>query len=109
MAGHLKWDGDRIQAQIRAEIGRRITACCILISNRAKQLLSVSGTGIGQENEREAGARHRKERFKQLRRHAREFNDKHKLGIGLGKIKRVRVTKAGTLSNRRKPRKPKAE
>jgi hypothetical protein len=44
MAGKLEWHGDRIIAMIQAEITRRIKACCILVMNRAKVLLSVAGT-----------------------------------------------------------------
>jgi HK97 gp10 family phage protein len=43
--GSLKWHGPTVQASIAAEIARRIKACCIIVANRAKVLLSVAGTG----------------------------------------------------------------
>ncbi len=47
MAGRLQWDGDKVRAQIHAEMARRVRACCILVSNEAKKLVSVAGTGVG--------------------------------------------------------------
>jgi len=48
MAGRLQWDGDRVQAAIRAEMGRRIGAACVLVLNRARALISVAGTIKGE-------------------------------------------------------------
>lgn len=45
MASHLKWDGEKCTAVIRAEMKRRIAACCIVVFNHAKKLLNVEGTG----------------------------------------------------------------
>jgi hypothetical protein len=41
----LEWYGEEIRAQVRAEMRRRVEACAILVTNRAKELLSVPGTG----------------------------------------------------------------
>ena len=43
MAGKTKWYGEQIQEMIRAEMGRRIDACCIAVEGYAKKLLSVEG------------------------------------------------------------------
>jgi hypothetical protein len=45
MAG-LTWNGGRYEAQIRAEMARRVTACCLIVERHAKELLSVAGTGV---------------------------------------------------------------
>ena len=46
MSGNLKnWRGKDVQAQIRAEMGRRLKACAIEVTKRARQHLSVAGTG----------------------------------------------------------------
>lgn len=44
MAGRLDWRGPQAQEKIRAEMGRRLAACAILVATRAKRLLSVAGT-----------------------------------------------------------------
>lgn len=56
MPNHLRWDGDAVQARIRAATARRIAAACILVTNRAKQLLSVAGTGAGPGGKRHYGS-----------------------------------------------------
>ena len=109
MAGKVVWNGPAIQARIRSEFTRRIKLCCLLVVNRAKELLNVEGTGIRQETSAEAGNRHKKARIKGLRAEISTFNKAHKLGIGLGQIKRRRLTKAGTFTDRRKARKTTSE
>lgn len=109
MAGSVKWNGEAVRSAIHSEMRRRVTACCLIVANHAKQLLSVDGTGVARETEREAGMRHHKEALAKRKASVKDFNEKHKLGIGLGKIKKLRVTKAGTVSNRRKPRKKKRD
>ena len=46
MAAKLKWNGAAQLAKLEREMNRRITACCILLENHAKALLSVAGTGV---------------------------------------------------------------
>ena len=58
MAGSMKWHGDQVQRQIKAEMGRRVKACCILVVNRAKQLLSVAGTMQSKDVEERAADDH---------------------------------------------------
>ncbi len=41
----INWHGPAVQAQIRAELTRRISAACIVVENHAKQLVSVEGAG----------------------------------------------------------------
>lgn len=53
--GSLKWHGDQVQASIRAEMTRRVRACCIIVMNRAKVLLSVAGTMQTKDVEERAG------------------------------------------------------
>ncbi len=43
----INWHGPAVQAQIRAELGRRIDAACIAVENHAKELISTEGTGAG--------------------------------------------------------------
>ena len=40
------WKGDQVQKQIQAEMARRLKAAAYLVTNRAKELLSVEGTGV---------------------------------------------------------------
>jgi phage gpG-like protein len=40
------WNGDKLTAKIHAEMRRRVRACCRLVEKRAKELVSISGTGI---------------------------------------------------------------
>lgn len=42
----LRWHGDEIRRRLEAEMGKRLRACAIAVSNRAKKLLSVEGTGV---------------------------------------------------------------
>lgn len=44
MATHFSWNGDRIAAAIRAEMGRRIRAACLYLSNAVKADISQAGT-----------------------------------------------------------------
>jgi phage gpG-like protein len=46
MASSYKDNGPQIQAAIRAEMTRRVTACCMLLERHAKELLSVAGTAV---------------------------------------------------------------
>jgi hypothetical protein len=127
MPGKLEWYGDHIAASIRAELRRRINLCCLMIYNRCKELLKVEGAGIHDDSARRGIAkaarqakagrraarrgiaratRNTKARhLRNVKAEASRFNKAHATGIGIGKIKRLRVTKAGTISNRRKPRK----
>jgi phage gpG-like protein len=41
----LQFNGDQFLALLKAELRKRLAACAIAIVNRAKQLLSVDGTG----------------------------------------------------------------
>lgn len=41
----LDWHGEEAKAIVRAHVVRWLKAACILVSRRAKELLSVAGTG----------------------------------------------------------------
>ena len=43
MAGQVRWNGDRLAAQVRAEMGRRLDACRVEVANHAKELVGVEG------------------------------------------------------------------
>lgn len=43
--GNLKWHGKAFLAALKAEIRRRITVCCYLVADRARELLNVEGAG----------------------------------------------------------------
>jgi hypothetical protein len=45
MADFVKFYGDQFLKILNAELNRRVSACVIAVANRAKQLLSVPGTG----------------------------------------------------------------
>lgn len=45
MPANLKWNGDRFIRLLKAELRRRVSACCHAVANRARELLSVEGTG----------------------------------------------------------------
>lgn len=63
MSGQLQWHGDEVLARIRAEMTRRIHRCCILVWNRAKELINVDGTGAaGTAGKRDAKGRFQKSR-----------------------------------------------
>lgn len=44
MAGRVEWNGEALKAKIDAEMRRRLAASARLVSNHAKQLVSVAGT-----------------------------------------------------------------
>lgn len=46
----VKWDGDRARALVLAEAARRLKAAAIAVSNQAKVLISIAGTGGGGRN-----------------------------------------------------------
>jgi hypothetical protein len=41
----LKWNGPQFLAALNAELRRRISAACIVVSNHAKQLIGIEGAG----------------------------------------------------------------
>lgn len=43
----LEWHGDEIRRRIGREYERRILACCLIVERKAKELISVDGTGKG--------------------------------------------------------------
>lgn len=47
MASKMTWHGDVFRAEVKAEMGRRLNVAAVLVSNRAKQLISTDGTGVG--------------------------------------------------------------
>ncbi len=47
MASKFDWHGPAVQAAIRAEMARRLSAATVIVLNRARELLSVSGTSKG--------------------------------------------------------------
>lgn len=125
--GVRKWRGDEAQALIRAEIARRLKACCMVVARHAKELISVPGTGVRAKAGLTKGYQHRQ--GVKARKHARVlkkrklrksmqrkravartlnkaaslWNKKLAKAAGRGKIKkRVRVTKKGTFTTRRK-------
>jgi hypothetical protein len=57
--GSLRWHGDAVQGRIRAEMKRRISYCCLLVLNWAKQLINVEGTA----KSKAAGKRNAKGQF----------------------------------------------
>lgn len=43
--GRIDWNGDAFKTAVLGEMRKRVAASCMLVSNHAKVLLSVSGTG----------------------------------------------------------------
>jgi hypothetical protein len=41
----FQWNGEKFLALLRAELRRRIAACCVLVANHARHLLDVEGAG----------------------------------------------------------------
>jgi hypothetical protein len=129
MSGKLTWDGDRAARQIRAELKQRLARAALVVWNRAKELINTEGTGIRAETSAELGSRLRREGHAERKRQKKEFrrfearmkrdriafgrakvraeikawNQGNKAGISIGKVKRARMTKAGTISFRRAP------
>lgn len=105
MASKLKWDGDRVRGLIMAEMKRRIEACTIIVANRARELLSVAGTGIYHNV---VG-----ENIKRGKRAINALRKQYNTGEGSyanvnGKMKRIWATKTGKLVLRRPPRRKKS-
>lgn len=46
MAGKVTWYGDDASRQINAEMKRRLAACAIAVTNHAKKLIGIDGTGV---------------------------------------------------------------
>jgi HK97 gp10 family phage protein len=42
--GKLIWYGDQVKAAISKEMHRRIVACCTVVGNKARELVSIAGT-----------------------------------------------------------------
>ena len=97
----FSWHGPRAQAAIRREIARRLRACAMLVSSTAKRLLSVSGTALRREAEREYRAerqetkrlvRAEQKRAKAFRREekrlnrafVKDYNERYKAQIEFG-------------------------
>lgn len=55
MATQLEWYGPQALAWIKGEIGRRLSVACLLVANRAKQLVSGEGAAKGVPGRREGG------------------------------------------------------
>lgn len=45
MGGKLHWHGEQARAMVLARVTRLLSAAALIVSTRAKQLLSVAGTG----------------------------------------------------------------
>lgn len=43
MSGKLHWYGPKRLAEVEAELGRRITACAIVVTQRARRLIGTEG------------------------------------------------------------------
>jgi hypothetical protein len=44
MANKLKWNEPKVRRRIEEEVGRRLDACGIIVTNHVKELLSVEGS-----------------------------------------------------------------
>ncbi len=122
MAAGLAWYGPQAVAWIQGELARRLRRAAILVVNRAKELLSIDGAvprppkgmpatggkgpkGVKPPTAAAIGRAAGKVRRARVRAFVKEFNAANKAGISVGAIKRLRVTKAGTVSDRRKAKK----
>lgn len=106
MSGRVEWHGEEALAHVRARAVRLLTRAAIEVARRAKELLSVPGTAVA------TGAAHAKRiaakaqfaaTVKENRAFAKAHNERHKLAIEMGAMKRLRVAKAGHLTDRARP------
>ena len=111
----LEWHGNEAMDHVRRRAVQFLTRACITVVRRAKELLSVAGTGTvgaarsaGGGGAGESGPTHaqlvRAIKANNLKL-VRQWNEANKLQIEMGEAKRLRVTKAGHITGRRKARK----
>jgi len=110
----VKWHGEEFKKLTKAEIGRRLSRAAIVVERHAKQLVSVSGTGVWAKAglSRHGKLLQRKKRLRgYLRVKAKSFKAYNRLAKKLGWKTRLKqkqwVTKAGTLSSRRRRKRKK--
>lgn len=110
MPPEIEWHGDEAREYVRKRALRFVAAACIAIKRRAKELLSVSGTGV---RVKDGLSKHGQlqETKRRKRKVAKYANKALKLGkkLGLTKTKtRLRVQKNGKLTTRKARRKKKS-
>lgn len=105
MSGRVEWHGDEALAHVRALAAQRLTRAAIAVARRAKELLSVPGTavatGIGHAV-RVAAKKAHAATVAENRAFAKRHNEAHRLAIEMGELKKLRVAKAGHLTDRAK-------
>lgn len=114
MATHVDWHGDEAIDHVRGRAVRWLTRAAITVMRRAKELLSVAGTAVhpgttqalhAATKAKEAKAAHAAAHAAAVRENrafAKRFNERFKLQIQMGDVKKLRVTKAGHLTDRAK-------
>lgn len=108
----VEWHGDGAIDHVRQKAVRMLTRAAIAVTRRAKELLSVPGTGsAGVEgsdpSHRRIRSIDRAEAIKEARAYARAHNAWNADEIKAGKAKRLRATKTGGLTTRRAPKRKK--
>jgi hypothetical protein len=109
----MQWFGDEADRHINEKIVRIIKAACIVVTRRAKQLLSVPGTGVRVKaglTKKAALAKKVRVRRKVARMLNRSQKFKRAVFKKLGKkaAKRTfRVTNSGKITSKKKPKRKK--
>jgi hypothetical protein len=111
MSARVEWDGDGAMRRVRERAARFLTRAAIEVTRRARELLSVAGTAqaIGARHALRAAAKAEGEHgaafaamAAENRAFARDFNERFRLQIRAGELKKLRVAKAGHLTDRAK-------
>jgi hypothetical protein len=122
----LEWNGEEAINRIQAEMNKRLNRAAMVVERHAKELVSVSGTGvriksgttkgyqkkqrsIARRKQKRAKKRGIRENLKRKRKIAKAINtgiklrNKYGKRFGIGKTKkRVRLTKKGKFTTRKK-------
>ena len=100
-----QWDMNGAMEYVKDRAIRFVGMACIEVERRAKQLLSVPGTGTAEE--RVAARLEITNRVAKSRADVKEWNRQHAKEIKTGELKRRRVTKLGYITDRKKHKKTK--
>ncbi len=108
---HVEFDLDGAMGHVRQKAVGFLQRAAITVVRRAKELLSVPGTlvphGVTQAlhaaaKARQAARQAHQTMVRENREFARDWNQRYKAQIQMGELKKLRVTKAGHLTDRAK-------
>lgn len=102
----VDWNGPAAEDHVRSRVVRSLYRAAIVVERKAKELLSIAGTGTTTAPTRKERKAARAKFFARLEKKAAAYNQRHAKEIIAGERKAQRVTTRGRITTRRHKNRP---